>query len=95
MLCNLGDVHVPAFDDCAKIQANQSNICFPVSTNMRSMSINKITKNKHCAVCVFERKKVSRRVSFCVTHGLFLCTKAYKDPKRYVYFMKGIFFMKR
>ena len=80
MLRSLGALYVPAFDVEANIATSQNNICFPMSTNVKSMSINKITKNKHYLLCVFEGRKISRRVSFCVNHGLFLCTKACKDP---------------
>ena len=67
MLRNLGEVHILVFNDNAKIGANNtSNVYFPMSINVRSISINKITKNKHCAVCSFEWRKVHAKYLFAL-----------------------------
>ena len=56
MLRNLGALHVPAFDVKAKIATSQNNICFPMSTNVKSISINKITKKKKlCYMCIWRK----------------------------------------
>ena len=47
MLRNLGELDIPTFDDIANIRTSQSNVCFPMSTNLRSISINKSTRKKH------------------------------------------------
>ena len=46
MPCNLGELHVSAFDGSVKIATSQSNVCFPMSTKAHKYHIPNTLFNK-------------------------------------------------
>ena len=64
---------------------SQNNIYAFQCQEIRSQKINIVLY-----VYLKEGRKVSGRISFCMSNELFLCTKVYKDPWKCVHFMKGM-----